>query len=307
MPTAQALTSGLNAGTNFANLQRNRQRDAFDQQQKQVENYSSIVGNLATSLEKAKAEFEAKLSTTSDLPGKQKILGEWKTFYEGAVGNVSRAGQTASDRGVPIDAVAQVARLTPFENLRDLSAEVALKAIQEADAAGKKAGAVSGAKQEDALERIRATGAEAQKTKGITSRQDITTTSLTTRVEGDLQTGVISNSDRIARLTTIRKQIEANSSFLTVGGKTASAALNILDKFGVPIPEKGEEFLIKQSKFVRDSIENINNYIKEITGAQMSEKEATRLRLAQPDPGEDIFSGDGSLKPSWKGLLKLLH
>ena len=44
--------------------------------------------------------------------------------------------------------------------------------------------------------------------------------------------------------------------------------------------------------FQRKAIENINLYIKEITGAQMSEKEATRLRLSQPDPGEQWYQGD---------------
>jgi hypothetical protein len=31
---------------------------------------------------------------------------------------------------------------------------------------------------------------------------------------------------------------------------------------------------------------------KELTGAQMSAKEADRLRLAQPDPGEQFWQGD---------------
>lgn len=37
----------------------------------------------------------------------------------------------------------------------------------------------------------------------------------------------------------------------------------------------------------RDAIDNINRYIKEITGAQMSEAEATRLRKGVPDPETD--------------------
>ena len=40
------------------------------------------------------------------------------------------------------------------------------------------------------------------------------------------------------------------------------------------------------------ALDNINRYIKELTGAQMSEAEAKRLRQGLPDPGDDPFSGD---------------
>jgi len=298
MPAAQAITGGIRAGTGFASLQQQRKRDAFDQQQTQVENYNSIVGDMGKTLESAKAQFEARLATTSDLPGKQKIMGEWETFYNGIVSNASRAGQLAASRNVPVDPVAQVARLTPFQNLRDLNAEAALAGSQAATAEGQKAGEVSAATQADTLEQIRAKAAGAAMVRGTptSSAQSITTTDLTKKVTGELQTKVIGNVDRIARLNVIREQINSNSAFLTIGGKAAAGGLNVLDKFGIPIPEAGEEFLIAQTDFVRNSIENINNYIKEITGAQMSEKEANRLRLAQPDPGEGVFGGDGPIK-----------
>src|SRR5690606_19003545 len=37
----------------------------------------------------------------------------------------------------------------------------------------------------------------------------------------------------------------------------------------------------------QEAFQNINRYIKEITGAQMSEAEANRLRKAVPDPDKD--------------------
>jgi hypothetical protein len=58
------------------------------------------------------------------------------------------------------------------------------------------------------------------------------------------------------------------------------------------ISKKDKTFLTKYAAYKRRSISNINLYIKEITGAQMSEKEADRLRLAQPDPGEKWYQGD---------------
>jgi len=56
-------------------------------------------------------------------------------------------------------------------------------------------------------------------------------------------------------------------------------------------PEDAAE-LTKYGAFRTEAIENINRYIKEFTGAQMSEQEAKRLKLAQPDPGENWWQGD---------------
>jgi hypothetical protein len=39
--------------------------------------------------------------------------------------------------------------------------------------------------------------------------------------------------------------------------------------------------------FKEDAWDNFNRYVKEITGAQMSENEVSRLRLAIPDPARD--------------------
>ena len=57
---------------------------------------------------------------------------------------------------------------------------------------------------------------------------------------------------------------------------------------GTASPED-QQLLSDFSDFKRNSIGNINLYIKEITGAQMSEKEADRIRLGMPDPGEGFF------------------
>jgi hypothetical protein len=58
------------------------------------------------------------------------------------------------------------------------------------------------------------------------------------------------------------------------------------------ISKDDKKMLVGFKKWQRKSIENINLYIKELTGAQMSAKEADRLRLAQPDPGEQFWQGD---------------
>jgi hypothetical protein len=48
----------------------------------------------------------------------------------------------------------------------------------------------------------------------------------------------------------------------------------------------------KFSVYKARGLNNVNNYIKEITGAAMTDNEAKRIRAALPDPGEGIFDGD---------------
>lgn len=46
------------------------------------------------------------------------------------------------------------------------------------------------------------------------------------------------------------------------------------------------------TKFKRDSISSLNNYIKQVTGAAMSVDEAKRLMKGMPNPGMGMFDGD---------------
>jgi BMFP domain-containing protein YqiC len=50
--------------------------------------------------------------------------------------------------------------------------------------------------------------------------------------------------------------------------------------------------LAEYTSFKRDSISSLNNYIKQITGAAMSEQEAKRLMKGMPNPGIGMFDGD---------------
>jgi hypothetical protein len=63
--------------------------------------------------------------------------------------------------------------------------------------------------------------------------------------------------------------------------------LSALDKAGIPLSKDNRDKLEAYSTFQNDAFDNMNRYIKEITGAQMSESEADRLRKAMPDPQRD--------------------
>ena len=61
----------------------------------------------------------------------------------------------------------------------------------------------------------------------------------------------------------------------------------VRDLAGVELSDDEREYLDSFTAFRRDAFDNINRYIKEITGAQMSEAEADRLRRGVPDPEND--------------------
>lgn len=62
---------------------------------------------------------------------------------------------------------------------------------------------------------------------------------------------------------------------------------SILEKTGVELSPKEKEDLDKYSAWKRNSYQALNEYIKYITGAQMSEAEAQRLSKGFPDPSKD--------------------
>ena len=99
--------------------------------------------------------------------------------------------------------------------------------------------------------------------------------------------------NQLGRLTEIQKQFKPE--FLTFDKRAGFAWDALMDKTSVTrrslTPQQQQE-LATFSAFKQESIENLNRYIKEITGAQMSEAEAARLMRAMPNPGVGIFDGD---------------
>lgn len=58
------------------------------------------------------------------------------------------------------------------------------------------------------------------------------------------------------------------------------------------IPPEDVRTLTEFSDYKRTALSNINQHIKDLTGAAMSEAEAGRIRRSVPDPGEGILGGD---------------
>jgi len=110
-------------------------------------------------------------------------------------------------------------------------------------------------------------------------------TSLEASVKGKEQTKVIGLADSAAKFAEIRETVKPE--YLTIPGKIRLTTLDLQEKAGATLSKESRKELSDFSTWKRSSYDAMNRYIKEITGAQMSEKEADRIRKAIPDPSRD--------------------
>lgn len=110
-------------------------------------------------------------------------------------------------------------------------------------------------------------------------------TGLTKKTTTDLQNTLISStgaSDRIAETLS-----SFDEEFLTIAGKAKFKALALADQAGIPLSDDLKGDLTKFAEFKSGALNDLNLYIKEITGAAMTVSEAERLRKTMPDPEND--------------------
>lgn len=74
--------------------------------------------------------------------------------------------------------------------------------------------------------------------------------------------------------------------------KAAYTALSVKEKAGFQLTNKQKKDLTEFSAYRRNAVNSLNEYIKSITGAAMSEPEAKRILSGMPKPGDGIFDGD---------------
>jgi hypothetical protein len=102
--------------------------------------------------------------------------------------------------------------------------------------------------------------------------------------------GVLDTTARLSRLKQIEQQYRPE--YLQIGTRLGSTWNAIKEKAGVGLSEADRKGLEQFAQFKRGAIENLNQYIKEITGAAMSIPEAERIKIGMPNPGQGVFDGD---------------
>lgn len=96
--------------------------------------------------------------------------------------------------------------------------------------------------------------------------------------------------DALARLDEIEKQYDP--SFLRLAPRTGQAITSMKDFMGVSISPEDQESLTRFAKFRQSTTRNLNQTIKEITGAAMGVQEAERIISTMPNAGTGVFDGD---------------
>lgn len=105
-----------------------------------------------------------------------------------------------------------------------------------------------------------------------------------------LEKKLLTASEGLARLSEIQARFKPEYQTFATKGSAWWTALK--EKAGRDIDSDEKAQLAEYSAYKRDAISNLSLYIKDVTGAQMSEPEAKRIRKGMPDPGEGIFDGD---------------
>lgn len=94
----------------------------------------------------------------------------------------------------------------------------------------------------------------------------------------------------LARLNGITSSFKPQ--YQELGTRLGTFWTSTKEKLGIKPSAKEVAELRDFSAYKRRAISNLNLYIKEITGAQMSEKEAERLTRGMPNPGQGLLDGD---------------
>ena len=110
------------------------------------------------------------------------------------------------------------------------------------------------------------------------------------KTENEIRANLHNSTRSLSRALRLRNQYQPI--FQQMSGKLTGAYLSFIEKAGVGLSDEDKQYLADYTRFRRQGFESLNLYIKQITGAQMSEAEAERLTKAMPNPGSGVFSGD---------------
>ena len=117
----------------------------------------------------------------------------------------------------------------------------------------------------------------------------IYTGQLSKTTAGEVEKGVITTADAVTRLNNI--QFSYRPEYQNIGFRTKQAWGTLKDKFGGLSPTEKTQ-LTNYSQYRQNSLQNLNQTIKDITGAAMGVQEAERIIATLPNAGAGIFDGD---------------
>lgn len=106
----------------------------------------------------------------------------------------------------------------------------------------------------------------------------------------DLEEKIRNATDGLGRVDQISKSFKPEYQQLVPRWNAMATAVK--EKVGFEPDPESKAALADFSRFKREALNNLNLYIKEITGAAMSNAEADRITRALPNPGVGLMDGD---------------
>lgn len=102
--------------------------------------------------------------------------------------------------------------------------------------------------------------------------------------------GLLDSTARKQRL--VRLEQSYKPEFLEIGTRLGNTWNAIKEKAGVGLSSADRTRLAEFTQWKQQALDNLNQYIKEITGAALSEPEARRIMASMPNPGQSWYDGD---------------
>lgn len=125
---------------------------------------------------------------------------------------------------------------------------------------------------------------------GTVFTQGIAPGDMTPKTKGALESQALEATDGLSRLEEVGRTFE--DEFQTTSGRARALWARTKDIAGFEPEGEEKAYLERFSQFKSAALDNINRYIKEITGAAMSQAEAERITRSLPNPGTGLFDGD---------------
>ena len=102
--------------------------------------------------------------------------------------------------------------------------------------------------------------------------------------------GLLDTTAGLMKLSSIEGQFRPE--FQQFGPRLSAGWSALKEKAGVDLNPNDKTFLTAFSSYKRNAVNAMNEYIKSITGAAMSEAEAQRIIRGMPNPGQGMLDGD---------------
>lgn len=120
---------------------------------------------------------------------------------------------------------------------------------------------------------------------GKSKKQDFTIAA-----RGQLDKDLLAASEGRSRLYETARTFRPE--FQEVGTRWNSMISAAKEKVGINLNPQEKKLLTDISEYKRTAFSNLNNYIKSVTGAAMTEAEAKRIMKGMPNPGDGLLNGD---------------